>query len=47
MAMVRVGNKNQLTLIADNVAIIPGKPMHVRIGNYAYLIFPYNFDPEI
>ena len=47
MAMVRVGNKNQLTLIADNVAIIPGKPIHVRIGNNAYLIFPYNFDPEI
>jgi hypothetical protein len=45
MALVRVGEKDGKAVIADNIVIKAGDPIHIRIGKVAYLVFPYRYNP--
>lgn len=46
MALVQVNNINGRAILADNIVIKAGDPIHTRIGTDAYLIFPYHYDPH-
>lgn len=46
MAMVRVREKNGRAVIADDIVIKAGDPIHIRIGKEAYLLFPYHYNPH-
>ena len=46
MALVRVREQDGRAVIADNIVIKAGDPIHIRIGKDAYLIFPYRYNPD-
>lgn len=44
MALIRVLEKNGKAILADNIMLEAGYPVHIRIGKRAYLIFPYRYN---
>ena len=46
MALVRTHEKNGRALLADNIMIKSGDPIHIRIGKDVYIIFPYYYRPQ-
>jgi hypothetical protein len=46
MALVQVHKKQDRTVLAGNIIVNAGDPIHARIGEDVYLIFPYRYDPH-
>ena len=47
MALLRVQEVDGSPLLARNVALKAGNPLHIRVGKQAHLIVPYRYAPEI